>query len=165
MIRKVAANGVPGSLMPAFAKNHGGMLTDKQISILVQGTESAWAKPEAIRGASAPPYSSSSQGDSAAGQQAFSTFCESCHGAGGAGLKRTKNATGSLVDPAYLALISDQGLRSLIVAGQPEDGMPDWQSDIAGPGSRAMTDKEITDIVAWIASHRVASPGQPYVHP
>jgi cytochrome c oxidase cbb3-type subunit 3/ubiquinol-cytochrome c reductase cytochrome c subunit len=72
---------------------------------------------------------------------------------------------GSLVDPAYLALISDQGLRSLIIAGQPEDGMPDWRSDRTGAGSRAMTDKEVTDIVAWLASHRVATPGQPYVHP
>ena len=78
---------------------------------------------------------------------------------------RGKLHTGSLVDPAYLALISDQGLRSLIIAGQSGEGMPDWRSDITGAGSRAMADQEVTDIVAWLASHRVASPGQPYVHP
>ena len=71
-----------------------------------------------------------------------------------------KLRTGSLVDPAYLALISDQGLRSLIIAGQPGEGMPDWRSDINGAGSRAMTDQEVTDIVAWlgVASGCVAGP-------
>jgi mono/diheme cytochrome c family protein len=165
MIQKATANGVPGTLMPAFAKNQGGMLTDQQITILAQGVESAWGKPAALQGQSAPPYSSSSPGDPVRGQQAFTTFCASCHGSNGNGLKRKENFIGSLVDPAYLALISDQGLRSLIIAGQPEDGMPDWRSDVTGAGSRPVTDKEITDIVAWIASHRVAAPGQPYVHP
>ncbi len=164
-IQKATANGVPGTLMPPFAKSQGGMLTDQQIAILAQGVESAWAKPAALQGQSAPPYASSTSGDPAQGQQAFTTFCASCHGSDGTGLKRKENSTGSLVDPAYLALISDQGLRSLIIAGQPEDGMPDWRSDINGAGSRAMTDKEITDIVAWLTSHRVAAPGQPYVHP
>jgi len=165
MIQKAAANGVPETLMPAFAKSQGGMLTDQQIAILAQGTESAWGKPAALQGQSVPPYASSSGGDPAEGPAAFATFCASCHGSDGTGLKGKQGSTGSLVDPTYLALISDQGLRSLIIAGQPEDGMPDWRSDINGAGSRAMTDKEITDIVAWLASHRVAAPGQPYVHP
>jgi cytochrome c oxidase cbb3-type subunit 3/ubiquinol-cytochrome c reductase cytochrome c subunit len=80
-------------------------------------------------------------------------------------VKRAKIHTGSLVDPAYLALISDQGLRSLILAGQPQEGMPDWRSDRTGAGSLAMTDQEVTGIVAWLASHRIATPGQPYMHP
>jgi cytochrome c oxidase cbb3-type subunit 3/ubiquinol-cytochrome c reductase cytochrome c subunit len=165
MIQKATANGVRGSLMPAFAKSQSGMLTDQQIAILARGVESSWAKPALLQGESIPPYASTSPGDSAQGEQSFNTFCASCHGSDGAGLKRKQNSTGSLVDPAYLALISDQGLRSLIVAGQPEDGMPDWRSDAASAGARAMTEKEITDIVTWLASHRVAEPGQPYVHP
>ena len=164
-IQKATANGVPGTLMPAFAKSQGGMLTDQQIAVLAQGVESAWGKPTALQGPSAPPYASSSPGDPAQGQQAFATFCASCHGSDGTGLKRKENSTGSLVDPTYLALISDQGLRSLVIAGQPEDGMPGWRSDLTGASSRPMTDKEITDIVAWLTSHRVAAPGQPYVHP
>ena len=112
IIQKVTANGVPGTLMPAFAKSQGGMLTDQQITILAQGVESAWGRPAALQGQSAPPYASSSPGDPTQGQQAFTTFCASCHGSEGTGLKRKENSTGSLVDPAYLALISDQGLRS-----------------------------------------------------
>jgi cytochrome c oxidase cbb3-type subunit 3/ubiquinol-cytochrome c reductase cytochrome c subunit len=164
-IQKATANGVPGTLMPAFAKSQGGMLTDQQVAILAQGMESTWGKPEVLPGQSVPAYASTSGGDPIQGQTAFGNFCASCHGGDGTGLRSKQGFTGSLVDPAYLALISDQGLRSLIIAGQPEDGMPDWRSDMSGAGSRAMTDKEVTDIVAWLASHRVATPGQPYVHP
>jgi mono/diheme cytochrome c family protein len=165
ILQKKTANGVSGTLMPPFAKSQGGMLTDQQISVLAQGMESVWGKPTAFQGEAAPGYASSASGDPAQGQQAFDTFCASCHGTDGTGMKRKENSTGSLVDPAFLALISDQGLRSLIIAGQPEDGMPDWRSDVTDSGSRPMTDREITDVVAWLASHRLAAPGQPYVHP
>jgi cytochrome c oxidase cbb3-type subunit 3/ubiquinol-cytochrome c reductase cytochrome c subunit len=164
-IQKLTANGVPGTLMPAFAKSQGGMLTDQQIEILAQGAEAAWGDGNVTAGQVPPPYVSGTAGDPARGQQAFATFCASCHGTGGTGIAGGKLPTGSLVDSAYLALISDQGLRSIIVAGQPEEGMPDWRSDINDPGARAMTDQEITDVVAWLASHRVAAPGQPYGHP
>jgi len=165
IIQKATANGVPGTLMPAFAKSQGGMLTDEQVAVLAKGVETAWARPGALQGQTTPPYASASSGDPNEGQKAFTTFCASCHGSDGTGVKQKHNSTGSLVDPAYLALISDQGLRSLIIAGQAEEGKADWRSDIIGAGSRPMTDKEITDVVAWLASHRVAAPGQPYVHP
>ena len=67
----------------------------------------------------------------------------------------------SLTDPAYLSLISNQGLRSIIIAGEPQQGMPDWRSCLTGAGARAMTEQEITDIVAWLASKRPPNPRQP----
>ena len=164
-IQKLTANGVSGTLMPAFAKSQGGMLTDKQVEILAQGMEAAWGNETLLAGQAVPPYVSSTADDSAHRQQAFATYCASCHGADGTGVAGGKVPTGSLVDPAYLALISDQGLRSIIVAGEPGEGMPDWRSDINGAGSRAMTNQEISDVVAWLSSHRVAAPGQPYSHP
>ena len=164
-IQMITAKGVPGTLMPVFARSNGGMLTDPQIEVLAQGMEAAWGRTNALGGQTPPAYASRSAGDPVQGQTAFTTFCASCHGADGSGVAGGKLYTGTLVDPAYLALISDQGLRSLIIAGQPEEGMPDWRSDITGTGSRAMTDQEITDVVAWLASHRIATPGQPYQHP
>ncbi|MGA7157877.1 MAG: c-type cytochrome [Acidobacteriaceae bacterium] len=164
-IQKVTADGVTGTLMPAFAKSQGGMLTDQQIQILAQGAEAEWGAGNVLSGQTVPSYSSTASGDVAHGQQAFATFCARCHGADGSGVAGGQLPTGSLIDPAYLALISDQGLRSIIVAGQPDDGMPDWRSDIQGASSRAMTDQEIADVVAWLASHRIAAPGQPYGHP
>src|SRR5260370_32604371 len=43
VIRRIASNGVPGTPMPAFAQSAGGMLTEKQIDVLVTGSRS-WAK-------------------------------------------------------------------------------------------------------------------------
>jgi mono/diheme cytochrome c family protein len=151
-LERVTANGVPGTLMPPFARSAGGLLTDRQIEIIAQGMIDAWDKPSAGGAGGAPPYAASSPGDVDQGQSAFAARCASCHSTEG------KQRTGSLVDPAYLALISNQGLRSILIAGQPEQGMPDWHSYTAG----ALTDAEISDIVAWLASKRISTPGQPY---
>jgi cytochrome c oxidase cbb3-type subunit 3/ubiquinol-cytochrome c reductase cytochrome c subunit len=176
-IQRITSEGVPGSLMPAFSRKNGGSLTERQISVLTQGMADGWAHPETLAGQIPPPYAASGLGDAGRGQLAFANFCARCHGADGAGNPKnatnSKNASGSsstpangppgsIVDPAYLALISNQGIRSFIISGRPEQGMPDWRSNSQDAKARAMTDQEITDIVAWIASHRTAAPGQPY---
>ncbi|ADV82545.1 c-type cytochrome [Terriglobus saanensis] len=162
-IERITRDGVAGTMMPAFGHLAGGMLTDQQIAVLAQGMVEAWGRPNAVAGATAPPYQNASVGDPVQGQKAFTVFCARCHGTDAAGIATGKTRyTGSLVDPAYLALVSDQSLRSTILAGQPETGMPDWRSDLVGTEARPMTDQEMTDTVAWLASHRVAMPGQPY---
>lgn len=159
-IESTTSAGVPGTTMPPFSEHAGGMLTDQQIHIIAQGMIDAWGKPDTLAGAQPPAYKSSSTGDPSQGQKTFAVFCARCHGADASGAATGGAAhMGSLVEPAYLALVSDQSLRTTIIAGQPEQGMPDWRSDVTG---RAMTDQEITDTVAWLASHRVATPGQPY---
>jgi hypothetical protein len=65
------------------------------------------------------------------------------------------------VDSSYLALVSDQALRTTIIVGIPELGAPDWRGDLPG---KPMSSKEISDVVAWLASQRAAFPGQPYLH-
>jgi cytochrome c oxidase cbb3-type subunit 3/ubiquinol-cytochrome c reductase cytochrome c subunit len=168
VIQRITANGVPGSLMPAFAKSRGGMLTDQQVAVLALGIAENWGGPNTLNGQTPPAYTSSLAGDPAAGFQAFTTFCARCHGADGTGSpaktlsQSPAESAGSIVDPAYLALMSDQSLRSTIIAGRPDEHMPDWRSDANAPNTRAMTDQEITDIVAWLASKRIATPGQPY---
>jgi mono/diheme cytochrome c family protein len=165
-LKRATAAGVPGTLMPPFAQSNGGTLTDQQIDALADGMIKNWSRPAILAGETPPAYASASAGDATRGQNAFATFCGRCHGADGAGEKSSPGSkggdTGSLVDPAYLALVSDQNLRSTIIAGDPEQGMPDWRHDLAGAGARALTDPEITDIVAWLASHRTSAPGQPY---
>jgi cytochrome c oxidase cbb3-type subunit 3/ubiquinol-cytochrome c reductase cytochrome c subunit len=159
-IARLTAAGVPNTLMPSFAKESGGSLTDQQIQIIANGAVSHWGNANALAGQTPPPYASSSTGNPASGQNAFATYCASCHGPDATGTSTGKKQIGSLVDPAYLALISDQGLRSIIVAGAPGQGMPDWRSDAAG--AQPLTDQQITDIVAWLGSFRTQTPGQPY---
>ena len=150
-LRQVTANGIAGTLMPAFEKSAGGTLTDRQIDSLVQGILQQWGRSNVLGASPAPPYAASSKADPAQGQKTFGEFCARCHGADGRG---AKDAPGSIVDPSYLALVSNQSLRSTIIAGRPDQGMPDWRSDISGSGSHAMTGQEITDIVAWLAAQR-----------
>lgn len=161
-IRQITAEGVPGSLMPPFAKSQGGMLTDQQIGIIAQGMISAWGKQESSMGRKPPEYASATPGNVAEGRKVFSNFCASCHGIDGTGVQDGKNKNGSIVDSTYLALISDQGLRSLVIAGQPLEGMPDWESGQSAHGAGAITNQQITDVVAWLGSHRTSAPGQPY---
>jgi cytochrome c oxidase cbb3-type subunit 3/ubiquinol-cytochrome c reductase cytochrome c subunit len=156
-IQRITANGVAQTLMPAFAKSHGGMLTDQQVAVLAHGIVDNWGNSMTLNGQTPPPYISSLTGDPTAGFLAFTTFCARCHGADGRGifaktsLQPSAESTGSIVDPAYLALVSDQSLRSTIIAGRPEGHMPDWRSDGDGPNTRAMTYQEITDTVAcWV---------------
>jgi mono/diheme cytochrome c family protein len=165
VIRQTIAKGVKGRLMPPFAKSAGGMLTDQQIGMLASGIVHQWSRPDLFKGVSLPPYGVVLPGDATRGQQAFGVFCARCHGAGGEGVAgdaiRGADKIGSIVDASYLALISDQALRSITIAGRPDEGMPDWRSD----GAQPMTDQQITDIVAWLASKRSADPGQPYPAP
>jgi cytochrome c oxidase cbb3-type subunit 3/ubiquinol-cytochrome c reductase cytochrome c subunit len=160
-LQRITANGIPGTMMPAFSQASGGMLTDQQIQILTQGMVTRWSKPSALTGLSPIAYAVTETGDPARGAHLFASTCAPCHGSDGTGSPAAKPPTGSLVDPAYLALISDQGLRSLVVAGQPDQGMPGSGQLSAHP----LDDQDVTDIVAWLASHRGPIPGQPYPQP
>jgi cytochrome c oxidase cbb3-type subunit 3 len=141
--------------MPAFAVSSGGSLTDKQISILIYGMRQHWAKPGMFQGANMPAYAAHLTAAPAHGEQVFATACASCHGTA-----EKPGPGGNLTDPTYLALVSDQYLRTTTIAGRPDIGHPDWRADNA-PHALAgypLSDQDVTDVVAWIASHRPTPP-------
>jgi cytochrome c oxidase cbb3-type subunit III len=154
-IRKAIAKGVPGTAMPAFAESAGGMLADKQIEVITGGIRSSWSRPGILNAANPPSYAAKSAGNIAHGELAYKTYCESCHGPGGHGGPKGSSVT----DDSFLALVSDQGLRTIVITGRPELGAPDWRGNVPG---KPMSDQEVTDVVAWLGSRRVQSPGQPY---
>ncbi len=154
VIRRTASKGVPGTPMPAFAQSAGGMLTDKQIDVIVEGIR-AWARPEALGEQTPPSYAAQVAGDPQRGSDAYRTYCSSCHGADGHGSSKGS----SIVDGSYLALVSDQQLRTIVIAGRPELRAPDWRGNVQ---DRPMSTQEITDVVAWLSRQRPQSPGQPY---
>jgi cytochrome c oxidase cbb3-type subunit 3 len=155
VLRNVVANGVHGTSMPAFAQRAGGMLTEEQITAITSGIFSRWGHKQVIDRANPPSYAAKAAGNADHGQLAFGTYCASCHGSEGRGTPKGS----AITNDSFLALVSDQGLRTIAIAGRPELGAPDWRGNVPG---HPMTDQEITDVVAWLASRRAQNPGQPY---
>ena len=154
-MRKIIADGVRGTSMPPFAQSAGGILTDKQIDVISSEIRSSWSRPGILNGTNPPSYAAKSPGDVQRGEASYRTYCSSCHGPQGQGGPKGS----AITNGSFLALVSDQGLRTIVIAGRPDLGAPDWRADVTG---KPMSDQEITDVVAWLASHRVQNPGQPY---
>jgi len=146
VLHQIVAKGDPGTLMPAFAISAGGSLTDQQVDVLVKGMRAAWFKAGST--ADQPPYRGGKTADAARGAQVYTTYCASCHGVAG---QAAKSKAGSITDPAFLALVSDQVLRTVVIAGRPDIGQPDWRNDLPG---HPMSDQEVTDVVGWLSSQR-----------
>ena len=153
-LREVTAKGVPGTAMPPFAEQSGGSLTDKQIDALVEGMRSQWGRPNDFRDVVLPPYSlqdainsGSGPGDTQRGANVFATYCARCHGADGRG----GALGGSVVNPNFLALASDQSLRTTTIVGRPDLGKPDWRANVS---DHPMSPQEISDVVAWLVALR-----------
>ena len=154
-MRNIVANGIRGTSMPAFAQRAGGMLIEQQIEVITSGIFSRWGRKQVLDGANPPSYAAKAVGNVDRGQVVFARYCASCHGSEGGGTSKGSAVT----NDSFLALVSDQALRTIVITGRPELGAPDWRGNVPG---RPMTDQEITDVVAWLASRRAQNPGQPY---
>jgi cytochrome c oxidase cbb3-type subunit 3 len=154
-LRKIVANGVRGTSMPAFTQSAGGMLTEQQIDVIANGIFLRWSRRGILDGAHPPFYVAKTAGNVDHGKLAFGTYCASCHGPEGGG---TSKGT-AITNDSFLALVSDQALRTIVITGRPDLGAPDWRGNVPG---KPMSDQEITDVIAWLASRRMQSPGQPY---
>jgi len=136
-MRKNITHGVPGAAMPGFSRMTGGFLTDKQIDVLVNGMQEKWGGGEQVAGL---PQYSAGLGNAQRGESAYNQYCASCHGATG--------KAGSVIDPRFLQLVSNQALRTTVIERSPGHN---FRGYVAG---HAMTPDEISDVVAWLASHR-----------
>jgi mono/diheme cytochrome c family protein len=154
-VHKVISNGVRGTSMPAFAQSAGGMLTDKQVDVITSGIFSHWARKGILDRSNRPSYAAKTTGNATHGLLVYETYCASCHGPQGHGGPKGS----AITNDSFLALVSNQGLRTIVITGRPELGAPDWRGNVPG---KPMSDQEITDVVSWLASHRVQNPGQPY---
>jgi len=157
-MREAISKGRPGTNMPAFSEQAGGHLTEQQIGLLVSGMRSRWSKPDEFKGVELPSYTvdeiattnistgNSRTSDPTRGAATYKTYCSSCHGTNGDG-----GSAGSIVDPNFLKLVSDQGLRTTVVVGRADLGKPDWRGNVPG---HPMSAQEINDVVAWLAARR-----------
>lgn len=162
-LRAIVADGVPESRMPAFAERSGGTLTDHQVDVLVGELRTRWGRPDGFAGVALPHYRErgavatglARPASAARGRAAYATYCRHCHGSDGSGGSEAR----SIVDGSYLALVSDQALRSAVIFGRTDLGMPDYREYEEG---RPMSFQEIADVTAWMVAQRRPFPGQPY---
>lgn len=148
VLQQTIENGRPGTAMPPWERSQGGPLTAKQVTALVDGIERNWARPASFQGATLPSYNASSDaGDVSRGKKLFLRDCYMCHGPGA--------PMGSVTDPAFLQLVSDQVLRTSIFQGRPDLGMPDYRTLNLG---HALSDQDISDLVAYLTSMRPVEP-------
>jgi cytochrome c oxidase cbb3-type subunit III len=154
-LRKWISGGMPGTEMPAFAQSAGGILTDAQVNAIIAGMRKEWAKPDAFAATTPPPYAEDQAGNVQRGQQTYQARCSSCH---------EKPSRQQVTSPAYLSLVSDQALRTIIVAGRADIGQPDWRltdpgmflpGQLAGPQpAKPLSGQDVTDIVTYLGSLR-----------
>jgi cytochrome c oxidase cbb3-type subunit III len=147
-LRHWITSGMAGTEMPAFGESAGGFLTPQQVDTLVAGMRSRWAHADQ-KVHDMPSYSSSTIGSAEQGHQIFQGNCSSCH----------QQGQQKITDTSYLALVSDQSLRTIVIAGRPDLGQPDWKQ--VRP-AQPLTDQDVNDIVAYLHSLRSDTPGQPY---
>ncbi len=147
-LRRWITSGMPETQMPAFGESAGGFLTPLQVDVLVAGMRARWNHKD-HGAADTPPYSSSAVGNIEHGQDIFRVSCSSCH----------QRVQQKITDASYLSLVSDQSLRSIVIAGRPDLGHPDWKQ--VRPG-QPLTDQDVSDVSAYLHSLQSDTPGQPY---
>lgn len=140
-MRSIIADGVHGTAMPAFSEKSGGRLTATQIDVLIRGIYAWKNNHREIRPPSLPMYSAP-LGNVKHGATVFSIYCANCHAKEGTMKGR------SITSSAYLGLVSNQYLRTVILAGRPEIGQPNWKE------LSPMSAQDVSDVVAWLASQR-----------
>jgi len=150
-LRKWISGGMPGTEMPAFAQSQGGMLTDVQVNALIAGMRKQWSRPDAFGGTTPPPYEQSGTGDTHRGAASYQAHCSMCHAT-------ASGQDQQVTSPTYLALIGDQALRTIIIAGRPDIGQPDWRHD--GPNGNAaapLSSQDVGDLVTYLSGLRNSS--------
>jgi cytochrome c oxidase cbb3-type subunit III len=167
VLLRLVDEGRPGTPMPAFSRQHGGPLTDAQVRAVAEGIKPHWMtldlaaqrafEPPLAEIADLPAYTfvqpadESAAADSLArGQTLFAAACAKCHGPEGAG-----GGAGRLNERDFLALVSNQTLRRIIITGRSDLGMPNFAMATGRPHDfRPLSSTDIDDLVTLVASWR-----------
>lgn len=160
-LETVIREGRAGTPMPPFAREQGGPLTDEQVKVIADGIRSHW-KGDGPPTESPPEYAltqgagvQTSAGSRERGAQVFDRACAGCHGQNGMGVDDDGTIRNAINAPPFLALISDQAIRRIIITGRSDLGMPNYAEHDGRPDDfQPLTSAEIDDIVALVADWR-----------
>jgi mono/diheme cytochrome c family protein len=170
VLREVVTHGRKETLMPGFGGRHSlanlkpeqtviqqGTLTAEQADILVRGLRTTWGRPVPNK-EKLPSYLAKETGNTDRGKKVFRRACASCHGKDGRG---GMNA-GAIHNADFLALISAQALRRLVITGRPDLGMPSYDQPTGRPnGFEPLSGQDISDLVALLDSWKQETAGRP----
>jgi mono/diheme cytochrome c family protein len=158
---RVITEGRPGTPMAPFARERGGLLNEAQVNALAAGLKSRWKVKAAVQDR-LPSYLAAERGAADVstenlerGTKSFARACAVCHGEHGQGT----TGAGAIHDPAFLALISDQALRRIIITGRPDLGMPNFAENKArGADYQPLSSAEFDALVALLGAWRQTAP-------
>jgi mono/diheme cytochrome c family protein len=181
-LEKTLNEGRPGTPMAVFAHKNGGTLTAPQIQVLVheikgipyriveenvddkvtikivadeKGKAPKWG-PVKPAPANTPPYSLPKEsGNADNGMKVFARACASCHGRNGVGIVIEEKLMNKINEPAFLALISNQAMRRIVITGRSDLGMPSYaEKEGRTDGFQPLSSTDIADLVALLADWR-----------
>ncbi len=146
-IRSTIANGIPGTVMPAWSQANGGPLTEEEIDALVVYI-SSWETggpreiPPTPTFAPRPEISPipDVKGDPNRGAQLFTHECAVCHGQNGEG------RIGATLAKNWPSIRADLRVRETIAEGIEGTVMPAWSQTFGGP----LSEEEVDDLVAYV---------------
>jgi mono/diheme cytochrome c family protein len=133
--RTTIEQGRPGTLMPGWGKNAGG-LTNEQVSKLVDYLAAGDARPPQAR----RPLAPIAVGNSSRGGELFTQLCAGCHG--------SNKLAPSLSNPVFQKSASDDLIVQTISGGRLDTAMPAFQRE----GAAGLGNEEIGDLLAYIRS-------------
>lgn len=146
-VRATIANGISGTVMPAWSQANSGPLSDADIDALtayILTWESGGTRLIVPPPTSAPrPLLTAIpevEGDPNNGAALFDQNCAVCHGADGRG------RVGAQLAKTWSSIRPDLGIKATIERGVEGAVMPAWSQANGGP----LTDTEINDLTAFI---------------
>lgn len=146
-LRQVTAEGIPGSVMPAWSQAEGGPLTEAEIDDIVAYVSSSIAGAEPI--APVPEYVPPDiealpevEGDPSRGAVVYEFNCVMCHGEAGTG------RFGSPLAKSWPGNQPEVFIQQVVRRGIAGSTMPAWSTENDGP----LTAEQIEDVTAYVLS-------------
>jgi mono/diheme cytochrome c family protein len=184
----VISHGRPGTPMPPFERGKGGPLSAAQIQVLVneikgisyrlvekrgegpvkvdvvadpEGTVPRWGVVPAVPASAVPYPLPEGVGNAEQGAKVFARACANCHGENGTGIRRDEKRRNRINEPAFLALISDQAIRRIIITGRADLGMPSHSQKTGRPDDfQPLTAGDVAALTALLAGWRQGKPAR-----
>ena len=132
--------GRPGTQMPAWAKQAGGLLPEEL------GTLLDYLQPPAARSGAVPVSRLQAippRGDAIHGAALFTAYCAGCHGAAGHG-----GVAPEIANPVFQQAASDEFIVTTIRNGRRGTAMPSFQPHVEG--ARGFSDADLGDLLAFV---------------